>query len=80
VKSEIINLVSSIDCKITSFSMDSFKVTMLDKDAAVLTYHVTQDVTCGEQKEPPAVLASTVYVKRGGKWLASFQQETIATK
>ena len=79
-KSEIINLMSSMDCKMTSYSMDSFKVTMLDKDAAILTYHGTGDVTCGGQKEPPASWASTVYVKRGGKWVAAFHQETLAPK
>ncbi|MCA1638518.1 MAG: nuclear transport factor 2 family protein [Acidobacteria bacterium] len=79
-KSEIVSFISSADCQINSYSLDNFKVTMLNKDAAVLTYKGMQDVTCGGQKEPPVVWASTVYVKRGGKWQAAFHQETPAVQ
>ncbi|MFN2455802.1 MAG: nuclear transport factor 2 family protein [Pyrinomonadaceae bacterium] len=74
-KSQIVKSTTS-DCEIKSFSVDNFKVVMLDKDAALLTYTAMQDGVCGGKTIPSKVLASSVYVKRGGKWLNAFYQET----
>jgi len=74
-KSQIVKSTTS-DCEIKSFSVDNFKVVMLDKDAALLTYTAMQDGVCGGRTIPAKVLASSVYVKRGGKWLNAFYQET----
>ncbi len=67
---------SFTDCKVKSYSLDNFKVVMLDKNAALLTYMATQDGVCGGRTIPAKVIASSVYVKRGGKWLNAFYQET----
>lgn len=58
-------------------TLSDFKVVRLSKDAAVVTYLVKGDA--------PALGAeggrhSTVWVNRGGKWLAVFHQGTPATK
>jgi len=53
-------------------------VVTLNQDAAILTFSATQDATCGGVAEPSPVRASTVYVKRAGKWQAAFHQETPA--
>ncbi len=74
-KSQIVKSTSS-GCDVKSFSVDNFKVVMLDKDAALLTYTATQDGVCGGKTIPAKVFASSVYVKRGGKWLNAFYQET----
>ncbi len=74
-KSQIVKSTTS-DCEIKSFSVDNFKVVMLDKDAALLTYTAMQDGVCGGRTIPAKVFASSVYVKRGGKWLNAFYQET----
>lgn len=74
-KSQIVESTSS-DCEIKSFSVDNFKVVMLDNDAALLTYRAMQDGVCGGRTIPAKVFASSVYVKRGGKWLNAFYQET----
>lgn len=78
-KSQIIKNVSS-GCEVKSFSLDNIKVIMLDKDAAILTYTAMQDGVCGGKTIPAKVLASSVYVKRGGKWLNAFYQETPAVQ
>lgn len=79
-KSEVINMISSMDCKVSSLSMDSFEAKMIGKDTAVLTYKTTQDITCGGKKEPPAVWCWTLFVKDEGKWRAVFHQETPAAQ
>jgi len=62
----------------TEFTLSDWKVIMIDKDAAIVTYtsKVGAAVACGP--EPITQRESTVWVKRGGKWLAIFHQDTPA--
>ena len=69
-------LKDTLACNIKSVSLDNFKVVMLDKDAAVMTYTAMQDGVCGGEKIPSQVRATVNYVKRGGKWLESMYTET----
>jgi hypothetical protein len=64
-------------CEVKSFSLNEFKLTMIDSDAAVLTYKASSDATCGGEATKPA-WGSTTFVRRGGKWLVITHQETIA--
>jgi uncharacterized protein (TIGR02246 family) len=75
-KSQIVSAISAPNCEVKNYSLSNFRVAMLTKDTAVLTYKAVQDVTCDGKPEPAEVWSSTVYVKRGGKWLAAFHQET----
>jgi hypothetical protein len=52
------------------------KVDWLDKNTALMTYHAVQDATCGGQKIPDAVWATSIWVKQKDKWMAAFHQET----
>lgn len=75
-KAATVKFVNDSPCEVRSYSLNNFKVTMLDKDAAIVTYKAMQDITCTGKAGPAQVMASSVYVKRGGKWLAAFHQET----
>jgi hypothetical protein len=79
-KSEVIGVVSSMPCKINGFSTDNYKVTMLSPDVAVLTFKVSVDADCNGQKASETAWATTMYMKRQGKWQAVFHQETPASK
>jgi hypothetical protein len=59
-------------------TFSDWKVLMVDKDAAIVTYTTKSGaaVACGP--EPVTQRESTVWVKRGGKWLAVFHQDTPA--
>ena len=65
-------------CDVRSFGLSDWKLKQLDADAALLTYKAAQDGTCGGQTLPPAVWASTMWVKQKGVWRAAFHQETPA--
>lgn len=70
-------IVKGMDgCTVNNFSLSDFSFLWIDKDAVIITYTGTQDATCGGQKQPGKVLASSVWQKKGGKWLSSFHQET----
>ena len=66
----------ALACDIKSVALDNFKVVMLDKDAAVMTFTALQDGMCGGEKIPAQVRSTVNYVKRGGKWLVAMYMET----
>jgi hypothetical protein len=44
----------------------------------VMTYAATQDATCEGKKQTGNVFATSIWQKKGGKWLSPFHQETEA--
>lgn len=77
-KAQYVQVIIDNNCTINSYALDKTKVTMLSKDAALLTYRYTYDIVCGGKPESGPLWASTVYVRRGGKWLIAFHQELPA--
>jgi hypothetical protein len=55
-------------------------VIWLGDDSAIVNYAWTGAGTFGDQPLAPTTLASTVWVKRDGKWLAAHHQETDLNK
>jgi hypothetical protein len=67
--------MASMPCEIKSFTLSDWKLSMVDADAAVLTYKGVADGTCGG-KPVPTVWASSLWINRRGKWQAFSHQET----
>ncbi len=65
-------------CQVASFSLSNFSYMWLDKDTVLMTYDAMQDGTCGGNKIPGKVWASSIWQKKGGKWISPFHQETAA--
>jgi hypothetical protein len=65
-------------CEVTSYALSDIKVTFLNSSTAIMTYKSAQDATCGGEKVPANIWASSVYVMRGGRWYAASHQETTA--
>jgi hypothetical protein len=74
-KADAIKGITSDECQVTSYTLSDWKLTMIDSDAALLTYKGAATGTCGGQPIPTA-WASTVWVKRGKGWQAFSHQET----
>ena len=79
-KAQIVAFVGSPICEVKSYSVDNFKLTMLDANTAVLTYRADQDTTCNGKAVPAPAWTSSVYVKRGGRWLNALYQQTPVHK
>ena len=73
-KSQIVKAIGS--CEFKSYLLDNFRFLMLDKNAALLTYTAAQNIACDGKTQPAMVRSTSVYVKRGGKWLNTFYMET----
>jgi len=66
------------ECTVKSFSMDDIKFVMLDKNTVMVAYKYTQDAICNGQTAPSSLWISSLYSKRGGKWLNTFFSLTPA--
>jgi nitrogenase subunit NifH len=49
---------------------------MLDSNTSLLRYEATQDAMCGGMQAPAKMYASSIDVKRNGKWMGMYHQET----
>lgn len=74
-KNDAIKDLTSAPCEVKSFQLSDWKLTMLNSSTAVLTYKGAADGTCGGMAIP-AAWSTSIWVNRGGKWMAAFHQET----
>jgi hypothetical protein len=65
-KKEVVAGVASGECEVKKYSLDSFEMRMLGSEAAILTYHESQDATCHGKTVPSPCWVSSLYMKRGG--------------
>src|SRR5207244_11817823 len=49
VKSDIVKMMASMPCDVKSFTLSDWKLTMVDANAALLTYKGVAEGTCGGQ-------------------------------
>ncbi len=67
---------SGAECDVKSYTLSDEQMMPVGADAAVLTYKVTMDGTCGGQKLPAQQWAGGVYVRDGDRWKGAFHAET----
>jgi hypothetical protein len=79
-KATVVAGVASPVCVVKSYTVDTFKLTRLDENTALLTYHAEQDTTCNGVAVPTPAWASSLYVRRGDRWLNAFYQQTQTSR
>jgi ketosteroid isomerase-like protein len=67
---------SGAGCEIKSYALSEGQLTLLDDNAALLTFKTTIDGTCGGQKVPANSWAASVYVRDGDRWKDVFHAES----
>jgi hypothetical protein len=77
---QLLKDMGSTECTVTSYSLDTPTFKWIDKNTVLMVYRASQDATCGNQKVPPVVWASSLWAKKNGSWKAMFHQETAAGK
>jgi ketosteroid isomerase-like protein len=63
------------DCAIKSYALSDEQMNPLGKGAALITYKITVDGTCGGQPVPANSWAASVYVRDADKWKGAFHAE-----
>jgi hypothetical protein len=79
-KATVVSGVAGAGCTVKSYTVDNFELTALDTNTALLTYHAAQDTTCGGTAVPSPVWVTSLYMKRGGRWLNVLYQQTKTSK
>ncbi len=59
-----------------NYSLGPIAVTPVTADAVLVTYRAEQDTVCGEAKVPSPVWATSLYARRGGRWVNVMYQHT----
>ena len=77
-REQLLKSFTDARCVVNSFSLSDFSYMWLDKDTVVMTYTGAQDATCDGKKQGGKVFATSIWQKKGGKWLSPFHQETEA--
>jgi len=75
-KQQVLKSITDPGCVVNSYSLSDFSYMWLDKDNVIMTYTASQDATCSGKKQAGKVLATSIWQKKGGKWLSPFHQET----
>ena len=77
-KQQVLNGFTSSACDVKSFALSDFSYMWLNKDTVLMTYTATQDASCSGKKQAGKVIATSLWQKKGGKWVSPFHQETDA--
>lgn len=75
-KAEVLATVATPRCVVKSYSVDDVKLARFDANTALLTYHAAQSTTCSGKPIPSPVWVSSLYVRRGGRWVNAAYQQT----
>lgn len=67
-------------CEVKSYQLDHFKLTRFGPDTALLTYRAEQDTTCGTARVPSPVWATSLFVRRDGRWQNALYVHSPAAK
>jgi hypothetical protein len=76
---EVVSFVGSPACTVKSYRLDHFEMKRLDANTALLIYWEEQDTIC-RNRVPSPCWVSSLYMKRGDRWLNVFYQQTQIQK
>jgi len=62
-------------CKVDGYGLSDFGLLPLVSGAFLLTYKVDQYATCNGEKLPVHMNGSSIYVIKGGHWMATYRAE-----
>ena len=79
-KASVVAGVASGVCRVEGYTLKQFELRMLSENVALLTYSETQDTTCQGNAVPSPCWVSSLYMKRDGRWLNVFFQQTPVAK
>ena len=75
-KAAVVAGVRSPACVVQTYALGPLALTPVSADAVLVTYRAEQDTTCGAQKVPSPVWATSLYARRAGRWVNVMYQHT----
>ena len=78
-KSQVIAGIANGACTVTSYQVDQFSFHRFGPDTAMLVYRAAQDTHCGSFAVPSPVWATSLFVRRDGRWQNVLYQHSAAS-
>ena len=75
-KSAVVAGVRSPTCVVRTYSLGPFTVAKTSTDSVLVTYRAEQNTLCGGARVPSPVWATSLYVRRAGRWVNVMYQHT----
>ena len=75
-KAEVVKNVQGFH--LTDYTMSDIRFVPLSKDSGLIVYRMTETGSSHGHDFTAKVVVSSIWAKRGGKWLCEFSQETAA--
>jgi hypothetical protein len=75
-KAAVVEGVRSTACSVQSYALGPLTLTPVTPDTVLVTYRAEQDTRCGNARVPSPVWATSLYVRRAGRWLNLLYQHT----
>jgi hypothetical protein len=60
---------ANANCTVRSWELKDIRLVPVSADSAMILYTVNQDALCGGSAAPTPVANSSLWVKRGGRWV-----------
>ena len=77
-KANVVDAVRRAGCVVQTYALGPLTLTPVTPDSVIVSYRAEQDTHCGSAKVPSPVWATSLYVKRSGKWVNVLYQQTPA--
>jgi hypothetical protein len=77
-KAAVIEVVRSPACVVQDYSIGPLSMVPVSADTVLVTYRAEQNTACGTDRVPSPVWATSLYVKRDGRWVNVLYQHTPA--
>ncbi len=78
-KAAVVDGVRSPACVVQDYSIGPLSLLPVSVDTVLVTYRAEQNTACGTSRVPSPVWATSLYVKRAGRWVNVLYQHTPAT-
>jgi hypothetical protein len=77
-KANVVGAVRKAGCVVQMYALGPMTLTPVTPESVLVSYRAEQDTRCGGAKVPSPVWATSLYVKRSGKWVNVLYQQTPA--
>lgn len=79
-KAQVIAGIASGACKVESYRLDKFAFRRFGPDTALITYWAAQSTKCGAFQVPSPVWVSSLFQRRGGRWVNTLYVHTAVAQ
>ncbi|MGE5243200.1 MAG: nuclear transport factor 2 family protein [Betaproteobacteria bacterium] len=75
-KSAVVASVRTPQCEVRRYALSGFRTAVINSETIALVYRAEQETTCFGKPVPSPAWATSIYVRRSGRWQNVLYQQT----